>query len=157
VSRWPLIGWLARQNGTIFVSRERRHSVGDQLASVREALSRHQPVAIFPEGTTGSGETLLPFKSALLAVLADAPAELQVQPVLMDYGAATSDILWPDGESAGANVRRILSRPGPLVMTLHFLDPFGANQFAGRKAITAEARKRIEAAQSPSAYPPGSV
>ena len=157
VAGWPFVGWLARQNNTIFVARTDRRAVAGQIAQLQDALRRHQPVALFPEGTTGGGNGLLPFKPALLAGLIPPPRDLDVQPVWIDYGEATRDIAWHDNEPAGANAARLLGRKGPLPVTLHFLDPFDPEAFADRKAIADEARKRILVRQSASLRPAGTV
>src|SRR3546814_4612711 len=86
IAGWPIIGWLAEQNHTIFVARESRRHVHLQIEELREALSTHQPIAIFPEGTTGDGATLLPFKPSLLAVMTLPPRAMLVQPLYIDYG-----------------------------------------------------------------------
>lgn len=153
VADWPLVGWLARQNNTLFVARHRRNGVGKQVDAVRTAMAGHQPIALFPEGTTGDGHALLPFKASLFAVMMPPPRDLLVQPVCMDYGAAAPGIAWTDRESTGANALRVLGRPEKLAVRLHFLAPFDPEDFPDRKAIAAEARKRIEACLAPSAPP----
>ncbi len=139
----PLVGWLAALNDTIFVARGERMAVGAQVDAVRTALGP-RPVAIFPEGTTGDGMTLLPFKSALLAALDPAPPGVRVQPVAIDYGAATQELAWTGGETGVAHALRVLRRPGGFTAHLRFLLPPIAP--AGRKAIAAAARQQIEAA-----------
>lgn len=143
VARWPVIGWLAAQNNTLFVARERRGALSGQLDALRAALLGHQPVALFPEGTTSDGNGLLPFKPALLAVLLPPPRSVMIQPVHIDYGAATAAIAWHGEEGAGANAQRILGRKGSLVVTLRFLEPFDPAACADRKMIAAVARERI--------------
>ncbi len=69
VASQPLIGWLASLNRTLFVERGDRLGVGDQVATIRAALTEGQPLAVFPEGTTGDDLGLLPFKPALFAAL----------------------------------------------------------------------------------------
>ncbi|MFT3964308.1 MAG: lysophospholipid acyltransferase family protein [Sphingobium sp.] len=145
VGRWPVIGWLAAQNNTILVSRADRGGVHGQIGTLRTAMERHQPVALFPEGTTGDGHALLPFKPALFAVLLPPPRAIRVQPVLVDYGPATDDIAWTGDESAGANVLRVLNRRGRTRVTLRFLHPFDPGTHPDRKAIAAEVRARLEA------------
>lgn len=149
VAAWPAIGWLAAQNNTLFIARGHRHGVGVQVDSVRQAMADHQPIALFPEGTTGDGRTLLPFKASLFAVMLPPPRALMVQPVHIDYGDAAPDIAWGD-EGAGVNAKRILGRRGSLPVTLRFLAPFDPQAFPDRKAIAAEARRRIEASYTPS-------
>lgn len=157
VERWPVVGWLAKQNGTIFVARTDRHKVREQIGKLRAALEGHQPVALFPEGTTGDGAALLPFKPALLAGLMPPPRDLDIQPVWIDYGGATRDIAWHSDEPAGANMMRLLGREGPLPVTLHFLDPFDPEDHADRKAVAEEARNRIASRQAASLGQPRAV
>ncbi|MDO7835427.1 lysophospholipid acyltransferase family protein [Sphingobium sp. HBC34] len=155
IARWPVIGWLAAQNNTLFVSRERRGALSGQLQALRTAMLGHQPVALFPEGTTSDGSALLPFKPSLLAVLLPPPRAVMIQPVHIDYGAATADIAWHGDEPAGTNAWRILGRAGPLPVTIRFLEPFDPADCADRKAIAAIAHNRIAqsvaAQQRPSA------
>ncbi|NML10155.1 1-acyl-sn-glycerol-3-phosphate acyltransferase [Sphingobium sp. AR-3-1] len=143
IARWPVIGWLAAQNNTLFVARERRGALSGQIDALRKALLGHQPVALFPEGTTNDGSGLLPFKPALLAVLLPPPRAVMIQPVHIDYGAATAEIAWHGEEPAGANAMRILGRKGTLPVTLRFLEPFDPAGCADRKVIAAMARERI--------------
>ena len=142
----PLVGWLCTLNGTIFVRREDRMAVADQINALREALSEAWAITIFPEGTTGDGTALLPFKAALLAVLDPPPPGVLVQPVRVDYGAATTELAWVGDEAGTAHASRVLRRHGSFAATLHFCDPFDPHDFPGRKAIAAEARARIAAA-----------
>lgn len=156
VEGWPVVGWLAKQNNTLFVSRDRRHGISGQIDRVRAAMAGHQPVALFPEGTTSDGITLLPFKPSLLAVMMPPPRALRVQPVYVDYGPAAPEIAWLGEEGAGENALRVMSRPGPLRLKLHFLEPFDPAAFPDRKALSAETRARIAAcmnAPNPSAGP----
>lgn len=151
VSAVPVVGWLARLNHTVFVQREARLGVAAQINALREALDGNHAVAIFPEGTTTDGQSLLPFKTAMLKVLEPSPAlsgsmGVMVQPVLVDYGALAPRIAWVGDEPGLANVLRVLARPGSFPLTIRFLEPFSPEGHVGRKAIAAEARGRIEAA-----------
>ncbi|MCP1469826.1 1-acyl-sn-glycerol-3-phosphate acyltransferase [Sphingobium sp. OAS761] len=160
VARWPVIGWLARQNNTLFVARERRGALTGQIDALRQAMLGHQPVALFPEGTTNDGLTLLPFKPALLSVLLPPPRAVMIQPVHLDYGADAAEIAWHGDEPAGANAMRVLGRRGRLTLTIRFLEPFDPAAYGDRKAIASEARVRIAASierhqrPSASAYAP---
>lgn len=144
----PLVGWLCTLNDTIFVSREDRLGVAGQVERLREAIGEsHRSVAIFPEGTTGDGTALLPFKAALLAALDPPLPGVRVQPVRIDYGDATGELAWVGGEPGQAHAARVLARPGHFTATLRFLEPFDPADYPGRKAIAAEARRRMEAAR----------
>ncbi len=146
LGRVPVIGWLCRLNRTVFVSREDRGGVADQINLLREALADNWSVTVFPEGTTTDGQSLLPFKTSMMQVLDPPPPAVLVQPVMLDYGPIAEWIGWIGVEQGIDNAKRILARPGTFRLHIHFLEPFHPRDFPGRKAITAEARRRIEAA-----------
>lgn len=142
----PLVGWLADLNRTIYVSRDDRSGVADQIDRLRAALSDIWSVTIFPEGTTNDGRSLLLFKSSLLKILEPPPEGVVVQPLMLDYGAVGPEISWLGAESGKDNALRVLSRRGTFRLGVHFLEPFRPEAFPGRKAIAAESRNRIAAA-----------
>ncbi|MEL6529329.1 MAG: lysophospholipid acyltransferase family protein [Pseudomonadota bacterium] len=142
----PVVGWLASLNRTVFVKREHRLGVADQINLLKEALADNWSVTVFPEGTTTDGQSLLPFKTSMLSVLEPPPPGVLVQPVLLDYGAVAEWIGWIGDEGGLNNAKRVLSRKGTFTLHMHFLEPFSPEDFRGRKAIGAEARRRIEEA-----------
>jgi len=83
VKHWPLIGTLATGGGTLYIEREKRRDAMRVVHHMAESLQRGEIVAVFPEGTTGDGQTLLPFHANLVqaAISADAP----VQPVALRF------------------------------------------------------------------------
>lgn len=140
---WPLIGWLCKLHGTVFVDRERRLDVHWQAEQMRTALKTGHPLTLFPEGTTGDGTALLAFRSSLVAVVTPPPEGITIQPVAIDYGPPAPDIAWVGEEPIGANALRVMSRKGRLKVTLHFMEPLDHADFADRKAITAHSREAI--------------
>jgi 1-acyl-sn-glycerol-3-phosphate acyltransferase len=140
----PVVGWLARLNRTVFVKREHRMGVAEQIDALKQALADNWSVTIFPEGTTTDGQSLLPFKTAMLSVLEPPPPGVLVQPVVLDYGPLAEWIGWIGEESGANNARRVLARKGTFRLRLHYLEPFSPEAFRGRKAIGMEARRRIE-------------
>ncbi|MEM6826657.1 MAG: lysophospholipid acyltransferase family protein [Pseudomonadota bacterium] len=142
----PVVGWLASLNRTVFVKREHRMGVAEQINALKEALADNWSVTVFPEGTTTDGQSLLPFKTSMLSVLEPPPPGVMVQPVLLDYGAVAEWIGWIGEEGGLNNAKRLLSRSGTFRLNVTFLEPFSPEDFRGRKAISAEARRRIEEA-----------
>ena len=143
----PVISWLCRLNRTIYVKRENRLGVAEQINALREALEDNWSVTVFPEGTTTDGQSLLPFKTSMLSVLEPPPKDVLVQPVLMDYGPEIGEEFgWVGDETGINNAKRLLSRKGTFELRVHFLEPFSPEEFPGRKAIGARARAAIEAA-----------
>lgn len=143
IEHWPVIGWLARLNDTIFVSRTDRSTAADQVGRLRAAVAGGRPVTLFPEGTTTDGRSLLPFKSVLFEGLSPPPRPLMIQPVVLDFDDAGRGLAWIGTEGAPANALRTLARRGNFRCRVHFLDPFDPGAFGGRKAVTAEVRARI--------------
>jgi 1-acyl-sn-glycerol-3-phosphate acyltransferase len=139
VKAWPLVGWLASLNNTIYVDRGDRAGVHGQVGAVRDALARHQPVAIFPEGTTS--DVLLPFKPSLLEVVSPPPRAIRLQPLRLDYGDAP-ELVWIGDEPAPRNIWRVLTRRR-FTVRLECLAPFDPAAIGDRKAIAVEARSRI--------------
>lgn len=154
VGGWPVIGWLARLNRTVFVARTARAAVRDQADALRSALERGQPVALFPEGTTDGGTEVLPFRASLLASLFPPLPGVKVQPVAIDYGPAGREIAWVGDEGAGANVRRVLSRRGTAPVTIAFLAPIDPAAVRDRKRLAELARALIVASLHPSGSAP---
>lgn len=66
VRRWPVIGWLARQAGTLFVKRGVHREAARLNKQIEVLLAEGEHVVLFAEGTTTDGSKLLPFLSALL-------------------------------------------------------------------------------------------
>ncbi|MET1111857.1 MAG: lysophospholipid acyltransferase family protein [Allosphingosinicella sp.] len=152
VAATPLVGWLAGLNNTVFVARAERSGVRGQADALRGALASGQPVALFPEGTTDGGPDILPFRASLLAALFPPLPGVKVQPVALDYGKAAHALAWVGDETGLANVRKVLSRPGTVPVTLHFLAPVDP-EAGDRKALARAARAEIVEALSPSGGP----
>lgn len=134
------IHWLADQNHTIYVRREDRRDSKAQAAAIAKALERDQPVALFPEGTVGPGNELLPFRSTLLEAAAVADRDVEIRPVALDYGAEAADLAWYQ-EPVFQNVRRVLGRWRPVEIKVRLLEPIAHD--GGRKAIAERARAAI--------------
>lgn len=75
VKAWPLIGSLVTGAGTLYIERENRRDAMRVVHQMADALRAHDILAVFPEGTTGDGRTLLPFHANLIqaAISANAP------------------------------------------------------------------------------------
>jgi lyso-ornithine lipid O-acyltransferase len=79
---WPLIGWLARLQGTVFVDRERRVATGRTKQEMAIRLNAGDALVLFAEGTSTDGSRVLPFRPALLGA---ASLGTWVQPVAITY------------------------------------------------------------------------
>jgi 1-acyl-sn-glycerol-3-phosphate acyltransferase len=86
IANWPLFGWLAKLQRTIFIERRAMHA-RVQRDEISARLESGDNLFLFPEGTSDDGTHVLPFKSALFAVaerkVGDKP--LVVQPFSIAY------------------------------------------------------------------------
>ena len=75
IQHWPLIGTLATAGGTLYITRESRRDALRVVHHMAECLRADEVLAVFPEGTTGDGSTVLPFHANLFqaAISANAP------------------------------------------------------------------------------------
>jgi len=143
VRHWPLIGWLAARNDTVFLRRGSRGHARIINAEVGALLGQGKHVAVFPEGTTSDGRSLLHFHSALLqpALVAGRP----VLPVAISYWEVDGRrSLAPryDGDiSLGQCLLAIIRRKRLIarVVTTPLRGLHGEN----RKQVAAEAREAI--------------
>ena len=85
IRHWPLIGWLSRNTDTLYLERGSRNAAQRAREHLVTHLSQGKRVALFPEGTTTRGDTVLPFHSALLQSAIDAGTT--VTPVVLRYRA----------------------------------------------------------------------
>ena len=88
VRHWPLIGTLATGSGTLFIERESRRDAMRVVHQMAQSLQAGDVLAVFPEGTTSNGVSLLPFHANLIqaAVATDSP----VQPVALQFVEAAT-------------------------------------------------------------------
>ena len=136
----PLIHWLADQNDTVYVKRTHRKGAKDQAVAIATALEGPKPIILFPEGTTGPGTHLLPFRSTLLEAANFAAKDVAIRPVVMDYGDAAPEIGWWI-EPGKDNVLRLLGRKGTLPVTVSVLPAL--DRSGDRKQLAQHARDAI--------------
>ena len=122
VKHWPVIGTLATGGGTLYIERESRRDAMRVVHPMAESLRAGGIVAVFPEGTTGDGETLLPFHGNLVqaAISTDTP----VQPVALRYvdegtGRNSDGPLYLGDDSLFTSLWRTLAGP-PFVAHVRF-------------------------------------
>ena len=125
VQGWPLIGTLATAAGTLYIERSSRRDALRMVRAMQEALERNEVLAVFPEGTTGDGRSMLPFHANLLqaAVTAQAP----VQPVGLRFadrasGATSFAPSYIGDETLVGSIWRTLCAP-PIEAVVHYGEP----------------------------------
>ena len=89
LSRWPFVGWVCRTYGLVFVDRARRSSAHDFVIEVKEKLGEGVSVLAFPEGGTGWGDEVLPFKTGVFQSVAGGDGA--VLPLYLDVRAVNGE------------------------------------------------------------------
>ena len=117
VAGWPLFGWLAKLQRSVFVDRRVR-STAAQRDAIAERLAAKDALILFPEGTSGDGNRVLPFKSALFSVAEGGAAALAVQPVSIAYTRL-------DGMPIGRSLRPLFAWYGDMAMPPHLWTVLG--------------------------------
>ena len=117
VRGWPIFGWFARLQKTVFVVREQKRKTGEQVNEIADRMAGGEIVVLFPEGTTSDGNRLLEVKSSLFgaaaAALSGAPdSVVHVQPVAVAYTGI-------HGMPMGRYYRPIAAWPGDIEMVPH--------------------------------------
>ncbi|HET9033845.1 MAG TPA: lysophospholipid acyltransferase family protein [Dokdonella sp.] len=142
IARWPLVGWLATRAGTIYHQRGSSDSMASVITRVVERLQKGEPVGIFPEGGTGTGERVRTFHARIFQAALD--AQVPVQPVALRYGHdghQDPSMPFAPGESFFANLLRILGNPS-MDAEVHFLEAVESTPDA-RRRMAEESRARI--------------
>ena len=88
VAAWPLFGFLAKLQNTVFIER-RSIRAAAQRTQLQDHLATKRNLILFPEGTSSDGLTVLPFKSSLFSIIeeSDGFVPLSIQPVSMTCSA----------------------------------------------------------------------
>lgn len=143
VRRWPVLGWLAAKNDTIFLRRgSRGHAriINEEVAAV---LGKGQFVAVFPEGTTTDGRSLLHFHSALMQpALAVGKPVLPVGISYWEVDGQRSDAPRYDGDISLGQCTAAILRRKRLIARLRTTPLLGQNG-ENRKQIASKAREAI--------------
>ena len=145
VRHWPIAGWLATMVGTIYIANGDRRAAGAQAERIRRALHDGLSVAFFPEGKLNNGN-LMPFRPALFGAVIPPVDHISVQPIALDYGVHSDDLIWPSGSHAATNARKIFARRGVEDVTIHLLEPIPIDENSHRKDIAEQCERMIAAA-----------
>jgi 1-acyl-sn-glycerol-3-phosphate acyltransferase len=83
IRSWPVLGWLARAAGTVFIARGNRRELRHIFKGLLSVLQEGERVAFFPEGTVAHQGQVLPFHANLFEAAID--ARVPVQPCALAY------------------------------------------------------------------------
>jgi 1-acyl-sn-glycerol-3-phosphate acyltransferase len=121
IKKWPIVGWLAKKVGTVFVKRGNITDIRRLNKQIYQLLSAGEKVTLFPEGGTSNGQAIQHLYPGLFQSVIPSSEEqaLGVQPLVIIY-----------------TVNGQLSSTLPFVGDTHVLANFWA--ILGMKPITAD-------------------
>ena len=150
IDGWPIFGAISRSVNTIFIDRRSKRKLPQILARIEEALGAGQGVVIFPEGTSGAGDCVMPFRSPLLEFAMS--SEEGVHHATINYRSPAGEtpthlaVSWWGDMPLGAHLREFLWLPH-VEASIHFGDaPVRGDD---RKALTAELHREVVARFEP--------
>ena len=157
VAGWPIFGWLAKLQRTVFIERERRQKTGEATREMANRLNGGDAVVLFAEGTSSDGNRILPFRSALVGAVHHALGDsthhsgVRVQPLSVAYtgiggvpsGRALRDkMAWYGDADLMPHVLGVLAS-GAVDVTVSFGPAVAYDMSADRKRIARDAEASV--------------
>lgn len=146
VGAWPLVAAIARAHGVIHVDRRRRRSILPANRAMADALACGETVLFFPEGTTGCGASLLPFRSSHFEAACEAarrsPDAVAVVPLALAYEHPRA--AWVGDDALLPHVWEMLTSP-PSVCRVGTGAARPVTPACGRKQVARDLEGRVEA------------
>jgi 1-acyl-sn-glycerol-3-phosphate acyltransferase len=157
VAGWPVFGWLAKLQRTIFINRRARHQTGAATREIAGRLLGGDAVVLFAEGTSSDGIRVLPFRSSLVGAVHHAlgnsthHGHITVQPMSLAYvrfggvpiGRALRErVAWYGDADLIPHLFHVLSS-GAVDVTVSWGEAVAYDMSADRKAIARDAEKSV--------------
>lgn len=159
IAGWPVVGFLATLQRCIFLDRVRKAATAEVNHVIAERLGRGDAVVLFPEGTTGDGVRLLPFRSSLVGAARAALAgpdldRIWLQPLAIRYERRRGlpvglrempEVAWYGDMELAPHVLGFI-RGGPLDVVVVWGEPIPFDRASDRKRAAAVAEAAVMAA-----------
>ena len=157
VAEWPVFGWLAKLQRTIFINRQARHQTGAATREIAVRLLGGDAVVLFAEGTSSDGIRVLPFRSSLVGAVHHAlgntthHTHITVQPMSLAYvgfggvpmGRGLRErVAWYGDADLIPHLLHVLSS-GAVDVTVSWGEATAYDMSADRKAIARDAEKSV--------------
>ena len=144
ISRWPLVGWMARRAGTIYHRRGSTDSLNAVAQMMVQRMQDGDSVGVFPEGGSSTSFHVRTFHARIFQPALD--AQSPVQPIALRYTRANAlahSVPFRENENFLSNFFRLLGESGG-VAEVHFLPivPLASN---ARRALAHTAKTQIAA------------
>lgn len=137
VSTWPLFGWMAKLQRTVFVDRDRRQTTATKRNEITARLESGDCLVLFPEGTSTDGTQVLPFKSAYFGAVEG--LDVAVVPVTLTYLGRPKFYAWYGEMDLAPHLWAVI-KSGSIKVQVEFHAVLAK---ADRKTMAREAEVRI--------------
>ena len=145
VAAWPVVGPLCSFVGTLYIDRSSRAGLPAVTNSVANLMAAGIRVMVFPEGTTTTGDQLLPFRPALLQPAIDQAAAVACATLLYETPPgsvpAQSSVCWVGDAPFAPHVYEFLGLPS---IDAHVVWTDGVLKEASRRELAARAHGVIK-------------
>ncbi len=157
VAAWPVFGWLAKLQRTIFINRQARHLTGAASREIAGRLLGGDAVVLFAEGTSSDGIRVLPFRSSLVGAVHHAlgnsthHTHVTVQPMSLAYLSLSGvplgrglrqRVAWYGDADLIPHLLAVLAS-GAVDVTVSWGEAIAYDMRADRKAITRDAEQSV--------------
>lgn len=159
VGQWPVVGFLANLQRTLYIDRQRRGATAGVAATMGARIAGGEEVVLFAEGTTGDGTRILPFRSSLLGAahqaMGDAAADVTVYPLTITYTGwqglpggrvERAALAWYGDTELWPHLKRVLAC-GAIDAELVWGEPIVMGRAMSRKEATRRAEEAVRGAR----------
>ncbi len=143
------LGDIAESGGSLFVERRQPSRLKKDLKAVGEVLRGGFNLVVFPEGTSGNGETVMPFRPGLFTVATE--LGIPIQPLCIKYLTVNGEpfapdhrdkICWYGDMKFGPHFKKMTALK-EVSAQVHFLEPILVDASSDRRDLCDEAHRRI--------------
>lgn len=145
IKHWPLVGWMAKSLGIVFINRNRKRDIHRVNTIISRKINDQQGVVLFPEGKTSAGDFVLPFKPSLLEHPANEGIDVHYAVIRYSTGEhdipARESVSWWQEISLGNHLIRLASNRS---ITAQVVFGNSSIKHDDRKTLAKELHKNVE-------------
>ena len=140
IRAWPILGWLSDQAGTIFIARGKQREVRRIYEGLVHQITDGKRIAFFPEGTTATQGSILPFHANLFEAAIEAKVPIQAFSIrYLNAKGALHHAVDFTGDMTFAESMNLILRGGKITAELRQL-PLISTEAAHRREVAQTAR-----------------
>lgn len=140
---WPILRVVIKAGGTIFLDRKNKRELVGINRKVANALQSGATIGLYPEGTTGDGVLIKPFKAPLLE--AAMLAKSKIVPVVLSYRKEDDQLATEVSFSGVGWMTTVMNtlRLKNLVINVTVLPAVDSTEFSDREVLSEYLYKQI--------------